>query len=127
MLGCGARAPCSSSSWWSTPSRRRISASASRPVCSIWAAAATARAGSLSRIRRAPPACTTITLTLWATTSCISRAILRRSSVAARSASCAWASSSRWAASWSSSVSWVRVRTARPESQEMAPKTVGKM
>ena len=47
MLGCGARAPCSSSSWWSTPSRRRISASASRPVCSIWAAAATARAGSL--------------------------------------------------------------------------------
>ena len=34
--------------------------------------------------RRAPPACTTMTLTEWATTSCISRAIRRRSSATAR-------------------------------------------
>ena len=45
-----------------------------------------ARAGSRSRIRRAPPACTTITLIECATTSCISRAIRRRSSATARSA-----------------------------------------
>ena len=87
IVGCGARASCSSSSRCSTPSSRRISASASRPVRSICAAAATARSGSRSRIRRAPPACTTITLTLCATTSCISRAIRRRSSAAARCAS----------------------------------------
>ena len=60
MPGCGPR----SSSWCMTPSNRRISAIAARPTSSMWAAASIARAGSRSRMRRAPPACTTITETL---------------------------------------------------------------
>jgi len=68
-----------------------------------------------------------MTLTLWATTSCISRASRRRSSDAARSACSSWASCSRSAASCSSSVSRVRVRTERPASQPIAPNDVGKM
>jgi len=110
MVGCGAR----SSAWCITPSRRRISVSAARPTSSMWAAASTARGGSRSRIRRAPPAWTTITDTEWATTSCISRAIRRRSSTAARATSSSCASFARTAASCSSSVSRVRVRRPRP-------------
>ena len=66
------------------------------------AAASRARSGSRSRIRRAPPACTTITLIECATTSCISRAIRLRSSTTARSALAARRSLARAAASCSS-------------------------
>jgi hypothetical protein len=48
--------------------------------------AATASVGSRSNSRRATPACTPITLTWWATTSCSSRAIRTRSSSTARRA-----------------------------------------
>ncbi len=44
--------------------------------------ASRARSGSWSRMRRAPCACTTITTSPWATTSCSSRAIRWRSSIA---------------------------------------------
>ena len=100
---------------------------AARPTSSMWAAASTARSGSRSRIRRAPPACTTITDIEWATTSCISRAIRRRSSAAARAISSSCASCARTAASCSSSVSRVRVRTPRPASHAISTKAVGKM
>ena len=98
----------------STPSRWRISPSASRPVRSMRVAASSARPGSRSRIRRAPPAWTTITLIECATRSCISRAIRRRSSTAASCCSSSLASASCAAASCSSAVSRVRARTARP-------------
>ena len=58
-VGCGASAAASSPAC-STPSRWRISASASRPVRSISAAASIARCGSRARMRRAPPAWMTI-------------------------------------------------------------------
>ena len=86
----------------STPSRRCSSTIASRPVPSMSSAALRARSGSRSRIRRAPPACTTMTLIECATTSCISRAIRRRSSTTACSAAAALRSLARAAASWSS-------------------------
>ena len=77
-------------------------------------------------MRRAPPAWMTIVETEWATTSCISRAIRRRSSATARAASasrCSWATC---AASCSSAVSSARERTTRPASHISTPKMVGK-
>ena len=91
----------------------------------MWAAASTARRGSRSRIRRAPPAWTTITDTEWATTSCISRAIRRRSAAAARATSSSCASCARTAASCSSSVSRARVLSPRPASHATNAKPVG--
>ena len=84
-LGCGASA-MSSSSRRSTPSRRRSSVSASRPVSSTVANAAWAWSGLRSASRRAAAACTVIALSAWATTSCSSPAIRVRSSSAALSA-----------------------------------------
>ena len=85
--GCGASAS-SSSSRRSTPSRRRISVSASRPLVSTAWKASAARWGSRSASRRAPEACTTIALSACATTSCSSPAIRARSSSAAAAARC---------------------------------------
>ena len=61
-----------------------------RPLASTASSASRASSGELSSTRRAAPACTTMTLTLCDTTSCISLAIRARSSVTARrvSASC---------------------------------------
>jgi hypothetical protein len=96
MPGCGARSEVPpSSSRRSTPSRRRISANAWRPVAEMAASASLARPGSAASAYEAPSACTTMTLTLCAITSCSSRAILARSATAAI---CAWAS--RSASSW---------------------------
>ncbi len=93
---------------------------------SISAAASTARAGSRVRMRRAPPAWMTIVETLWATTSCISRAIRRRSSATAACASASRCSCRRSVASCSSAVSRLRLRTARPASHSIVPKMAGK-
>ncbi len=85
-LGCGASAR--SSSWRrSTPSSRRSSVSASRPVDSAVANAVRARSGSRSASRRAAPAWIVIAEMACATTSCSSPAIRVRSSSAAASAS----------------------------------------
>ena len=78
--------PCPPSSVRRTPSSRRSSASACRPVSSTARSGATARRGSVFSSIRAAPACTVITLTLCATTSCSSRAIRARSSATAASA-----------------------------------------
>ena len=77
-------------------------------------------------MRRAPPAWMTIIETLWATTSCISRAIRRRSSATAASASASRCSCSRTAASCSSAVRRLRLRTARPASQNIVANAPGK-
>src|SRR5579884_341789 len=80
----------------STPTRRRISANACRPVRSIVASARLARSSSSSGSSPAPPACMTITPSAWATTSWSSRAIRARSSAtAARARSLRARSSSR--------------------------------
>ena len=68
----------------STPSGRRISTRAWRPVAAIASKAPAARAGSVATAARAASACTTIMLTWWATTSCSSRAIRARSEATAR-------------------------------------------
>ena len=57
-------------------------------------------------------------LMLCATTSCISRAIRRRSSATASRAAASRCSASRAAPSCSSAASRVRVRTSRPTSQQ---------
>jgi hypothetical protein len=62
---------------------RRSSAIAARPACATSWSAARVRSGSAARVMRAAPACTTITLTAWATTSCRSRATRLRSPSAA--------------------------------------------
>ena len=93
-LGCGARAGASSGRR-STPTSRRISASASRPVCSTISSASRSRSCSGLSSRRTPAACTVITLTLWPTTSWSSRAIRARSSATAARASSSRARSSR--------------------------------
>ncbi len=77
-------------------------------------------------MRRAPPAWMTIVETLCATTSCISRAIRRRSSATAASASASRCSCSRTAASCSSAVRRLRLRTARPASQNIVANAPGK-
>ena len=86
----------------SRPSRCRNSLIAVRPLASTASRASRASSGELSSTLRAAPACTTITLTLWVTTSCSSPAIRARSASTARRvcASCsASARSSRWAES----------------------------
>ena len=79
----------------STPSSRRISTRAWRPVAAIASKAPAARAGSVATATRPASACTTIMLTWWATTSCSSRAIRARSEATARRASSARSRSSR--------------------------------
>jgi hypothetical protein len=91
-LGCGARAGASSGRR-RMPTSRRISASASRPVCSTTSSASCSRSWSGRRRRRAPEACTVITLTACPTTSWSSRAILERSSDTAARASASLSSS----------------------------------
>ena len=76
--GCGASS-APSSSLRMIPSRRRISASASRPVSSTAARASRSRPWSSRRSRRTPAACTVMTEIECATTSWSSRAILARS------------------------------------------------
>ena len=112
MPGCGASG-ASASGRRSTPSVRRISSSAVWPVRSIVSSASRARSGSRSSMRRAPWACTTITPTLCATTSCSSRAIRARSSPTA--------TRSRWRCSRSSiAMRSRRERTLRPRSHGVA-------
>ena len=84
---------------------RRISASASRPVRSTIRSASRSRSCSGLRSRRTADACTVITLTLWPTTSCSSRAIRARSSATARCARSSRSRSARAARSFASSVS----------------------
>ena len=67
----------------SIPTSRRISVSAPRPICSIVSSTSRVEACSSSRTRRSAPAWTTIIETLWAITSCSSRAIRARSSTTA--------------------------------------------
>ena len=85
--GCGARAGRSDSVRM-IPSSRRISASAWRPVSSTVISASRSRSCSGLSRRRTALACTVITLTEWASTSCSSRVIRPRSS------STAWRASS---------------------------------
>nr|WP_232071219.1 hypothetical protein [Phytohabitans flavus] len=72
-----------SSSRRSTPSTRSSSSSASRPVRSTPPRISRAFAGSPSRTTRAAPVCTSITLIVWPSRSCSSRAMRARSSVTA--------------------------------------------
>ena len=81
-----ARARPSRRSCRSTPSSRRISVSACRPVSSTVRSASRSRSWSGLSSRRTAPACTVMTLTECATTSCSSRAIRLRSSSTARCA-----------------------------------------
>ena len=74
--GCGA----SPSSSRSRPRMRRSSSSALRPVTSTACRASSASAGRVAPILRPTPAWKVTTLSVWATTSCSSRAILTRSS-----------------------------------------------
>ena len=67
----------------SMPSSRRVSASAWRPACSIEASASRVDSCSAPSAWRSAPAWMTMTLTLWATRSCSSRAIRARSSATA--------------------------------------------
>ena len=94
------------------PSSRRASTSAWRPACSIEASVSRVDACSAPSAWRSAPAWTTITLTLWATRSCSSRAMRARSSATASWArsSCSRSSSSARAAR-ASARSW-RPRTA---------------
>ena len=114
-LGCGASAS-SSSSLRRTPSSRRSSVSASRPVPSTAAKASAARSGSRPLSRRAAPACTVIADRACATTSWSSLAIRVRSSCAAASASAARPRSSRHARSRRARLSRVRFRSSWPNS-----------
>ena len=103
-LRSGVSAPASSSARSRSSSRRR-SSTALRPVASTESSRSRTSSSSAPSANRAAPACTTITETAWATTSCSSRAMrARSSSSSARSrAACsrdcaarASASSSRW-------------------------------
>ena len=99
------------------PSIRCSSPTAWRPVSSIPASASRSRsrAGSAPSSRRTPPACSTITETLWATASCSSRAIRARSSTTAARACSSRSSSTRttWRSAAARRSSWAR--TIRPD------------
>jgi hypothetical protein len=100
---------------------------ASRPVRSISSATSAAVSGRRATMRRAAPACTTITLRLCASTSWSSRAILERSDAIARRSSSSRACSARSAFSASSRASIVWLRIVRPASQGTKQKTpIGK-
>jgi hypothetical protein len=96
--GCGARPPAPGSgsavSTVSRPITCRSSAIAARPPASTASSASRAWSVSVARTLRAAPAWITITLTLWVTTSCSSRAIRARSCSAARRTARARSSSS---------------------------------
>ena len=79
MPGCGFRR-VSDSSARSTPSSRRVSASALRPVADTVVMTSAARAGEVDTTAAAPSASAIITVRWCATTSCSSRAIRARSS-----------------------------------------------
>jgi hypothetical protein len=85
-----------------------------RLVPSIVDSASSAESGSRRSTRRAPVASTPITLTWWATTSCSSRAIRRRSSATAWAASASWLASAVRARSSSARVEARRLFTERP-------------
>src|SRR5436190_1531209 len=115
--GCGVRLITRSASGRSSPMRRRISTSASRPVCSMLPRAVSASLGCEAEIRCAAPAWATITLTLCATTSCSSRAMTRRSSATARSARSSRSRSKRLARSSNIKTCPRRIRRPSPRNQ----------
>ena len=94
-----------------------MSSSAPRPVAAIASSARSAAAGSFPAAYLAPSACTTITVRPCATTSCISRAILARSSSAASSTCCAASRSIRSPRSTSVSTYARRTRPRVPSAQ----------
>ena len=97
------------------PSRRRISASAVRPVCSTpLQRLARPRASSSGSRCRTAPTCSTITLTAWATMSCSSRAIRARSSATAMRAAASRSRSAWRARSSAASACAARSRSAKP-------------
>ena len=110
------------------PSRRRISASAVRPVCSTpcerLAVVGRASSGSLCRTA---PTWSTITLTAWATMSWSSRAIRARSSATAMRAAASRSRSAWVARSSAASACSARSRSAKPASQPIANRTGMKM
>ena len=93
VAGASGSAPSSRS----IPSSRRISVSAPRPVRSIVSSTSRVDAFASSSVRRSAPACTTITETWWAITSCSSRAIRARSSTTASRAATSRSRSASWA------------------------------
>ncbi len=115
--GCGAGGLCSGSSPARSTSRSwRISRSAIRPESSRVTSASRDTSGSYARLARAPPAISCMVVMWWATMSCSSRAIRRRSSATARSASrVRWASASRcrWLTT-TAAVTVMRAATAFP-------------
>src|SRR6476661_3993759 len=115
--GCGVRLVTRSASGRRSPMRRRISTSASRPVCSMLPSADSASRGCAAEIRCAAPAWATMTLTLCATTSCSSRAMTRRSSATARSARSSRSRSKRLARSSNIKTCPRRIRRPSPRNQ----------
>ena len=88
-----------------------------------------ARSGSRATSGSAPAAWIAMTLMLWATASCSSRATRMRSAVIAACASCARACSSRAAFSVASAMRWRWPRTIRPTTHGSAtpPMSAGTM
>jgi hypothetical protein len=83
----------------SSPSSRRSSAMACRPLSSIDSSVSAVDRRPAGSTRRSAAACTTMTLRLCAMTSCSSRAIRARSVSTARAARASWSRSSRSARS----------------------------
>ena len=81
--GCGSNSRAGPSAPRSTPSSRRMSVSAARPVSPMVPSARVAAAGSASAAYRPPSAWAIITVREWATMSCISRAMRARSAAVA--------------------------------------------
>ena len=123
--GVGA-GPAATGSSRSTPSMRRMSVSAWRPVLDTSCIASAARSGSEACAAAAASASVTITWMLCETTSCISRAMRARSAAAASDA-CWSRSISRRAARSASQSSWLRsARTTTPASSAVKTRPVRK-
>lgn len=99
---------------------RRSSVRAVRPVSWTAESGLRARSESMAIISSAASAWTTMTLRLWATTSCISRAMRVRSSATAARDSASRSRSRRSARSRSSAVRRALARKMWPTSQAMA-------
>jgi hypothetical protein len=100
-----------------TPSRRRMSASAARPVSAMVPRERWAAAGSAAAAYRPPSACAMITDREWATMSCISRAMRARSAAVAICACWSRSISRRSARSRSASIIRRRDLRTRPNAK----------
>ena len=103
---------------------RRSSWSAERPVASMAISAFFASCGWVSMTCAPTPACTVMTLIAWATTSCSSWAIRRRSSASTRRSISACSCSRSWARSSAAANRSRRDRIVSPSTHTMLKATV---